>query len=392
MGASVSRLRVCVTMQSHSSILLQRFFLLDMDDRLSVRQFFELHVKPQLPTSSAARGDNGYELQRALVRLVDETEDIEVASLDEKGVEYVSMGLKQVLFEVRSPAHNSSFPGAARVADYDHERSDRPDDEKDLELGSDSTCRQSPVLEPVEAQVAGRKAHARTPVVVPVKRQKSLGFFFGNSMKTRYGRDEQGKKVIQSCELQSMSPNVDGLTHGERHCRYCNQAFLHGPAHVQHEKKCMEILPRSPFHQGTGYISDSEIADGMWSHKISTNRSASSREHLQHDVPVVGLQLEPEGDGETEAHDVEGVSNSEPASSQEPTPVGKAPKIRKDGRIKMSGLREGMRRGTSRSIYFKYEVVRHYREMQRLKQRNECQNPGLETASHFGGITPGQVV
>lgn len=50
-----------------------------------------------------------------------------------------------------------------------------------------------------------------------------------------------------------------------------------------------------------------------------------------------------------------------------------------------------MRRGAARTIYFKYAVVAHYRQMQERKKMGLCNDPGTATRIHFGGITNGQI-
>lgn len=395
MGAQASRLRVCVTVPSLNSVLLHRFFLLDMDDHISVRDFFEAHVKPQLPSSSAALADAGFQLKRASVRLVSETDDIEIASLDERGYEYVSMGLKQVTFEV-SYAHQEApdTPGGPadrhEASDFEvvtRKRAQEHGGEMDGPRSSGGDAQESPIAAAADSvhtpEVAGKK----------FKRQKSIGFFFGNSMVIKYGRDDQGRKTIQSSQLQSMAPNVDKLSDGGRKCQYCRRSFLYGPAHVHHEKNCS--YKEFAFLRGggtTGYISDSEIADGFIG-STTMDEPFEGQNNSSHD-----LELHRPEDGVMEGQrlhsDVESAADS-PLSSSTPGTASssqRGPKMLKNGSgYKRSGLAQGARRGASRSIYFKYEVVMYYREMQRLKMRDACPNPGMATATHFGGITPGQV-
>lgn len=65
-------------------------------------------------------------------------------------------------------------------------------------------------------------------------------------------------------------------------------------------------------------------------------------------------------------------------------------KRRKDGEFKKSGLREGERRGTPRSLHFKYEVVQHLRGLQKLQKIGLSDYPNDETAEKYH-VTKGQV-
>lgn len=96
-------------------------------------------------------------------------------------------------------------------------------------------------------------------------------------------------------------------------------------------------------------------------------------------------------------HDrVEGVQRDDAAADlagdeveEEPQPratagstVGRKPK--KDGSgFKLSGLTEGAKKGSSRTLYFKYEVVQHLRRMQALMRDGLCDHPNMVTALHF---------
>ena len=74
-------------------------------------------------------------------------------------------------------------------------------------------------------------------------------------------------------------------------------------------------------------------------------------------------------------------------------PSGQVPKRQKllkdKSRFKQSGLKEGDKR-SPRTIFFKYEVVKHYRRLQKLKEQGLCANPNDDTAEYFN-VSKGQV-
>lgn len=371
--ASAARLRVQVVL-ARDALLLSRFFDADPGD-LSIEEYFESHVRPRIIAEAGV-----YKLVTARVALNGEEEMIEVTSKADKCADYLSMGLKRVVFEVASAAQSRNESPAAPE---NQEEDDATRGGIDGEGGEEE--------EEVVVSVAEPAREMRTPPAVLPKneKQKSMGYFFGMSLQKKYGRDVSGKKVLVSSGFAKLEDDVNMplFSVKTRHCRYCSKGFTHGPALVHHEKACqlMRTTSASPITPAT--------IEAVLEQEIGERR----REETEGEVEAQGEAAEGEqadgeqADGEQAEHH-QGDSAGRRANDAPATAPSQQKKLLKDGTgTKKSGLREGQKRGTSRTIYFKYEVVMYYREMQALKEKGLCPNPGGATQARFSGITLGQI-
>lgn len=390
-SGSTGRLPVSVTVPAHQRTLLNKFFS-DAVDGMSIRAYFDKFIVVQLGAEAA-----DMQLMRAFVVLKEEGETIEVGSLEDKCCDYVTMDLRKAIFELSAPLaaaggasepEQTVEPGGAEpeVVDESLYISDSGDDTGSVEC----------VKAPAARTSAKRTAKELSPTSKALKKQKtqaSIGHFFGKSVLKKHGRNEQGQKVIVSAEFVEHPKVVSNFNQiALRHCMYCNMAFRHGPAHVQHEKTCSRRDARRMADVGVGLEeltmpAEDDVITGPLPDEGDNQEGGATVEE--------GEQLGENGGSDEAATTAESAATAPaPAASTPPAPAAALPhrKLLKDGTgFKKSGLREGMKRGTARTIYFKYEVVMYYREMQKLKEQGLCATPGNATVHHFGGITNGQV-
>lgn len=240
-GSTAShRLHVRVTVPARSTVLLNMFIQDDPGEAMSIAEYFSSHLLHRIEPWRTAPGETQvkYELRRVLIHLMGETEGIEVTSLHDRCSDYLSMGLKKVAFELSlrrvTPFTNGST--SAQVGNDDDE-----DQEPDCNLPNSPSDSPSRDDEDVAAAFDSTPSAATTDAGGPrAKKQKSLGAFFGNVMRTQFGRDDSGKKVILSSSLRKLEENVDEKVYLPEtiHCRFCKKCFTHAPALVQHEKAC----------------------------------------------------------------------------------------------------------------------------------------------------------
>lgn len=365
-------MHVAVTQPAQQRTLLHRFFSDAVEER-TIEEYFEEFVQDYL----VAQGVE-VKLMKASIVLSGEVEAIDVTAVTEKCNDYVGMGLKKVIFEVADKVTVSS--DASRMRGNGDERHDDEDvsvfaagDKASDEQQVDAVSCCATSSTPSQSQSDSTRKSA--------KKQKSIGFFFGNSIVTKFGRDELGRKLIASSELRNIPADVTAaaLAPPPRSCRFCGKSFTHGPAHTQHEKTCeLKLLSRPAVQTatccGTG---DERCPD-------------DEGEEQTHEDASEDAEADASSSNEEDGEEAAPVAAQQSATST--NAASRHSKMLKDGsRFKRTRLKEGMKRGTSRTIYLKYEVVQYYRRMQSLKAQGLCPNPGEATAAHFGGITRGQV-
>ena len=194
--------------------------------------------------------------------------------------------------------------------------------------------------------------------------QKSIGAFFAGGTRTTYatlpgiGRQIRSVTSLTPEQLQAVGKAPEKFTSC---AKGCGQTFLHGPARVAHEKFC----------SGRAAETAAEVA-------AAAEAAASAATTTQPATAVT--------EAAAEAAD----------SSDDEQPPAKAPKLRADGGIKQSGLRQGEKKGMKHSLYFKLEVVRTLRRLQSLEKRWEkapsgWRGAGIETSEIHKGVHPSLV-
>ena len=147
----------------------------------------------------------------------------------------------------------------------------------------------------------------------------------------------------------------------------CGRAFEHAPARVHHEKTCSG-------GRGCGLPSAAASAAAAIAAEVAAAEIAAAGAADAADT------------GAAEAADSDGEGVAPPA---------KVPKLRKDGGIKQSGLREGEKKGIAHTLYFKLEVVRTLRKFQSLEKRGLTprgwRGAGIETSEAYRGVHPSLV-
>ena len=162
--------------------------------------------------------------------------------------------------------------------------------------------------------------------------------FFGQGLTKKY---EKGKLVASA--LTQEQPKHAQVPKGSYACE-CGRSFMHGPAFLIHRKFCTRALL-------------SDLDGGM--EKECGAEIGSAVDSAQEPAPPP----------------------SEVASSS-----GTSQKLRKDGRPKQSGLREGDRR-VPHTIYLKYQVALQYENFLGMKKAGTCSDPLQRTSDLFNGLS-----
>lgn len=417
MGSNVStaRMHVVVSVPARSAVLLNRFFQEDPQE-LTILHYFEMYITPHLkPWDTGSAGVGGqmkYELATVLIRLVGEEDDIEVSSLNDLCSDYLAMGMKKVTFylkliRVQSGPQSERSPKSAEDSPEDSEDDYECNDQHESGLNDKKN---SEYAEKEEAGRGERSHHGETTPSSAVnnkrrKQQKSLGAFFGSLLRKEYARDESGRKVLKSSSLVQLEENVQEKVYVAEvvHCRFCNKEFNHCPARVQHEKACELKFVRRRFEASSAAEDASESDEGLEGN-LEEPRTSCYVESAAGSIttPLHEAAACPDNAG-TGGNDAEGPeaheTDGEVAAVEDSNDRNKARCINVAGRkmlksgkgFKRSGLREGMKRGTMRTIHFKYAVVQYYRKMQERKKLGLVSDAGNATVAHFGGITNGQI-
>lgn len=193
------------------------------------------------------------------------------------------------------------------------------------------------------ADVPQTAEHPTTPAPAPSKpralTQPSVGTFFGKGVVKTYETLPSGGRILSSVsnmtdeQLRAMPTTTAGLC-----SKGCGQAFPHAPAKVAHEKVCKG---------GTNTTANAAAADAQAAAALAA---------------LAGVSAEAASSSSAAATTAAGDSDDELAP-----PPAKVPKLRKsDGKPKQSGQRQGAKR-TPRTLYFKLEVVKTFRRLERLK-------------------------
>lgn len=399
MGAGTSRLQLVVApIDKLNESVLNKFTTQAPGDR-SIQGYFDDFVRPQLPSH------DGYVLKKAFICLKGEKNLIETEGLQEGCSQYLDN------FEVIKAVFAVQVPQVQAAADADPSGGDSEggggSDDDEQRNFFDDECEDQEVAEVEVVQETGPSAKKqKKPADL---NQASLGKFFGKGVVTKFGRTETGEKVIASSTLLELPDTVakSAVLSNIRHCRYCHKSFSHAPAHVHHEKTCSLIGYRAIAHtfdsdeeepavlgpEGDGEQVGVALADVGGSSEQDAQRAAGSQDgerdgggELEQAPAATSATAVPSGEeGE------ESVSTGGAAPAAAPTAAPRLRKMLRDGSgFKHTGLRPGQKRGANRSIFFKYEVVCHYRQMQELKEKGRCATPGQATADRFS-VTPGQV-
>ena len=235
--------------------------------------------------------------------------------------------------------------------------SDDSDDEEDEERGA--------ALAPAPAEKKQRACSAAprfiatlhcctTCALIPLRSPftGTVGSFFGPGV-----RKEYVKGRLANSELISQHDKHATDTGGVLTC-FCGRQFNHGPAFLVHRKFC----PRAIM---------AEDQDSLESHS------------------------EP-GDSESAgANDNETLSSAGNSNGGAPTPQSSSrssgsARVRKDGKRKESGLREGQKRAPH-TIYLKYQVAKEFEAFNRLKLTGEISDPLQRTSDLYNGLAKSNI-
>ncbi|KAL1507349.1 hypothetical protein AB1Y20_008195 [Prymnesium parvum] len=168
-------------------------------ERARLLEYYEQHVMQHVRHLGRCK------LQRATVILQGESDRIDVSSLMDKCADYVSMQLKKAIFEVSNSTDKEVADADVEIqeaSDGEHREQandERDDDDLDHDGPSGDNKRTSAPQEPT----TNAKQH---------KKQKTLGFFFGNVLRKEYGRDDAER--FQRLNLTG-KPNRQPLTTGQ---------------------------------------------------------------------------------------------------------------------------------------------------------------------------------
>lgn len=251
---SSPRLQVTASVPARAATVLNRFFQEDPAE-LTIAEYYEKHVVKHLRrwTPSQAEQQFEYELQNVFIRLEGEDDDIEVTSFDDACGDYLSMGLKKVTFALKLVTKEQPDAGEQEEESDDGwgddldemdplPRDDAEDDDANRRGTSSnrnsmnhSSASTGAMATPPSAPAGESKTKQSS-----IKKQKTMGAFFGSVLKIEYGRDSSGCKVLKSSKLVELQKNAEEKVYLPEsiHCRFCNREFSHAPALVQHEKAC----------------------------------------------------------------------------------------------------------------------------------------------------------
>jgi hypothetical protein len=202
------------------------------------------------------------------------------------------------------------------------------------------------------------------PPNASASRQASLGSFFAKGTMKTYERLQSGQRVLASVtdmseeQLQAQPASTAGFC-----VKGCGRSFSHAPAKVAHEKVCKGGI--NPFVNAAAAAAQAEAAE-------AAAASVSAAAAASFSAAASAAAAAAESDDEVRP------------------PPGKAPKLRKDGKPKQSGQREGELR-TPRTLYFKLEVVKTFRHFERLKVLSLCSYPNQSTCGVYKTILPSDV-
>ena len=281
-------------------------------------------------------------------------------------------------------------------------------------------------------------------------KQAGLGMFFGNGVKKTYERvrlpdGSVRQQLAGSSVLQVKTVSLDSGAGKLWACiKGCGRTFEHGPGKKAHEKVCTyqpqcvdveedaddeaeaaaeeaaaeeaaaeeaaaEEMPGAPtpypFDPPPCGTSNTAVHDAVANELgIDSSTPVEQYDDLLRANPTVLHRLAlTEGLYalyERVAQRARELAPTLPFPLQKPVaegadagPSGQVPKRQKllkdKSRFKQSGLKEGDKR-SPRTIFFKYEVVKHYRRLQKLKEQGLCANPNDDTAEYFN-VSKGQV-
>ena len=192
--------------------------------------------------------------------------------------------------------------------------------------------------------------------------------FFAGGTRTEFGQLPGGGRLagaqitavtaLTKEQLERVGTKLKGVLCSKG----CGRAFEHAPARVHHEKTCTG---------GNGYGTPAAVA-------------AAAAEVAAAET-VAAEAVAAEATAAAAASDGEDV----------PPPLAKAPKIRKDGDVKQSGLREGDKKGINHTLYFKLGVVRTLRKFQTIEklglQPNGWKCAGLEVSAVYNDLSPSNI-
>lgn len=149
-------------------------------------------------------------------------------------------------------------------------------------------------------------------------------------------------KVIKKVQPHVIDDYVEEL--GKRGiCHACGKSFILGAGLANHQRNCGS---RAGFGIAACIDDDEASAD----HEEPPDEELEEAEvHTPLDVGGDHINAAQQGAPDTAATQQEQTSTTEV----------RGPKLKKDGKPKVSGLREGEKRGQARTLYFKYECVRH---------------------------------
>ena len=155
-------------------------------------------------------------------------------------------------------------------------------------------------------------------------------------------------------------------------CVKCSQQFVVGAGLSNHQKSC----------KGGG--SSSSVRHAEEAEEAEEAAAVELAGAVGEQAGPAVATVSPEGN-EVEEPDVRG-NGTAPVNGAHP----KRLKPKKGGGYKVSGLRDGDKKGSARTIHFKYEVVQHLRLLQARKAQGLCDFPNDETAFRYG-VAKGQV-
>jgi hypothetical protein len=190
--------------------------------------------------------------------------------------------------------------------------------------------------------------------------QPSIGSLMGSGTKREFEHDDFGRRVEKRGPPQFLTPDelaaTPTATAGA--CLKCGRTFTKaGPMKI-HVDSCKG--PGSAAAAATAATAAAATAAASTSSASASSSSGPS-------------------------------GSADAAEETAPPPTTKA-KPRKDGKAKQSGLREGDVRNPNHTLYFRLEVVKKFREFERLRKIGRLVGyPGKATSAHFNGLSEANI-
>ena len=226
------------------------------------------------------------------------------------------------------------------------------------EMAGGSTAAEVP---PTAAEVPPRPPMPKATALL----QPSIGSFMGSGTKREFVNDDFGRRVEKAGPPQFLSPEELAATPASTAgaCRKCGRTFSKAGPMAMHVASC----------KGPGSAAAAATATAATAATAAASASATSA-----------------ASAGSAAGSSDPFGSPDVADETAPPPTKRA-KPRADGKAKQSGLHQGDVRNPNHTLYFRLEVVKKFREFERLQKLGRCAAPGLATSAHFNGLSTSNI-